>query len=91
MDVSVHGFWKRGTSALFDTQIVNLDTGSYLRQTSSKDLETTKKEKKDKYLQPCLVHWHSFTPMIFSMDEITRTEDVAAQKRLDLLLSNKLK
>ena len=29
-DVSVHGFWKCGTSALFDIQIVNVYTGSYL-------------------------------------------------------------
>ena len=29
-DVSVHGFWKWGTTAIFDMQIVNLDAGSYL-------------------------------------------------------------
>ena len=29
--VSFHGFLKWGTSALFDTQIVNLYVGSYLR------------------------------------------------------------
>ena len=30
-DVAVHGFWKWGTSALFDMQIINLDARSYLR------------------------------------------------------------
>ena len=38
-DVALHGFWKWGTTTLFDMQIVNLDTVSYLRQTSAKALE----------------------------------------------------
>ena len=29
-DVSTYDFWKRGTTAMFDIQIVNIDTGSYL-------------------------------------------------------------
>ena len=37
-DVSVHGFWKWGTYAIFNMQIINLDAGSYLRQTSAKSL-----------------------------------------------------
>ena len=28
VDVSAHGFWKRGTTAMFDIIIVNLDAGS---------------------------------------------------------------
>ena len=35
-DVSAHGFCKRGTTAMFDIQIVNLDAGSYLRMTPEK-------------------------------------------------------
>ena len=37
-DVSAHGFWKQGTTAMFDIIIVNLDTGSYLRMTPEKAL-----------------------------------------------------
>ena len=37
-DVSAHGFWKRGTTAMFDIRIVNLDTGSYLCMTPEKSL-----------------------------------------------------
>ena len=31
--VSTHGFWKRGTTTMFDIRIVNLDAGSYLSMT----------------------------------------------------------
>ena len=34
-DVFVHVFWKWGTSALVDTQIVNLYVGPYLYHTLS--------------------------------------------------------
>ena len=30
-DVIAHGFWKRGTTAMFNIRIFNLDAGSYLR------------------------------------------------------------
>ena len=53
-DASVHGFWKWGTTTLFDMQIVKLYAGSYLIQILAKALATSKKEKEDKYLQPCL-------------------------------------
>ena len=43
-DVSAHSFWKRGTTAMFDIQIVNLDAGSYLRMTPEKAL--TKRRRK---------------------------------------------
>ena len=90
-DVSVHSFWKLSTTALFDTRIVNLDVGSYLRETSAKDLATAEKEKKDKYIQTCLRHRRSFTPMGYSRDRIPRTEAVDVHRRLALLVNNKLK
>ena len=49
-DVSAHGFWKRGTTAMFDIRIVNSDAGSYLRMTPEKDLAKVEKENKDLYL-----------------------------------------
>ena len=42
-DVSAHSFWKRGTTAMFDIQIVNLDVGSYLRMTPKKALAKAEK------------------------------------------------
>ena len=45
-DVSPHGFWKRGTTAMFDIQIVNLDAGSYLRMTPEKALSQRRRMKR---------------------------------------------
>ena len=42
-DVHTHGFWKRGTTAMFDIQIVNLDAGSYLHMTPEKALAKVEK------------------------------------------------
>ena len=69
-DVSVHGFWKWDTSALFYIQISNLDADFYLQQTYVKYMETVEKENKDKYIQPCTDLRRTFTPMLYSTDII---------------------
>ena len=90
-DVSAHGFWKRGTTAMFDIRIVNLDVGSYLRMTPEQDLAKAKKEKKDLYLQVFQDRRHTFTPMVYSADGIPGAEALAAQKKLAALLSYNVK
>ena len=72
--VSAHIFWKRGTTAMFDIRIVNLDAGFYLRMTQEKALAKAGKEKKDLYLQTCLECRRTFNPMVFSADVIPRAE-----------------
>ena len=90
-DVSIHGFWKCGTSAIFDMQVFNLYAGSYLQQTSGKALATAEKEKMYKYLQTCMERRRSFTPMVYSRDGIPGTEATMAHRHLASLLGNKLK
>ena len=90
-DVSAHGLWKRGGTAMFDIRIVNLDAGSYLRMTPEKALAKAEKEKKDLYLQACLERRRTFTPMVYSADGIPGVEALAAQKILATLCSYKLK
>ena len=41
--VSAHGFWDRGTTAMFGIINVNLDAGSYLRMTPVKALAKAEK------------------------------------------------
>ena len=90
-DVSAYGFWKRGNTAMFDIQIFNLDAVSYLRMTLEKALAKVEKENNDLYLQACLEHRRTFTPMVYSADGIPGAEAVAAQKRLAALLRYNLK
>ena len=90
-DVSAHGFWKQGTTAMFDILIVNHDTVSYLLMTPEKALEKAYKEKKDLYLQACLERRRNFTPIVYSVDGIPGAEALAAQKRLAVLISYNMK
>ena len=90
-DVSIHGLWKQGNTAMFDMRIVNLNASSYVQMTPEKALAKVDKEKKDLYLQACLEHRRTFTPIVYSADILPGAEDLAAQKRLDALLSYKLK
>ena len=53
---------------MFVIRIVNLDAGSYLRMTPEKVLAKAEKEKKNLYLQACLEHRRTFTPMVYSAD-----------------------
>ena len=59
--------------------------------TPEKALAKAEKEKKDLYLQACLEHRSTFTPMVYSADRIPGAEALAAQKRSATLLSYKLK
>ena len=90
-DIGAHGFWRQGTTALFDIRIVNLDAGSNLRRTPEKDLVKAEKEKKDKYLQPCLESRRNFTPLVFSADRTPGAEAWAATLRIALHLGFNMK
>ena len=89
--VNAHGFWKQGTTAMFDIQTVNLDAGSYLRMTPEKALAKPEKEKKYLYLQAFLESRRAFTTMVYTADGIPGVEALAVQKRVAALLSYKLK
>ena len=82
---------KWGTYALFVMIIVNLDSGSYLRQTSENALATAEQDKKDKYLHHCQERRRSLNPMVYSADRIPVTEAISAHWCLYFLLSKKLK
>ena len=90
-DVSAHGFWKFGTTAMFDIRIFNLDPGSYLCMTPEKSLAKAEKENKDLYLQVCLERRRTFTPMVYFVERIPGAEALAAQKRLAALIRYKRK
>ena len=53
-DVAVHGFWRRGTTAIFDIRITDTDAPSNRNQDPVKVLAAHEKMKKAKYLEACL-------------------------------------
>ena len=70
LKIIAYGFWERGTTAMCDILISNLNSGSYLCTTPKKALAEAEKENKDKYLQDCMKHRCTLTPMVYSSDEI---------------------
>ena len=88
-DISVHGFWKRGSSCIFDVRVTDTDQPSQRGTPPTKVLEKHEREKKAKYLAPCLERQHSFTPLVFSVDGLMGPETNAAVKRLASHLASK--
>ena len=56
-----------------------------------KALSNAEKDKKEKYLQDCLEHRCTFTPMFYSEDVIPGVGALVSQKRIAALFSFKLK
>jgi hypothetical protein len=90
-DVAAHGFWNRGTTAIFDIRISDTDAKSFRNQDPGKVLERQATAKKTKYLAACLEARRHFTPLVFSVDGLRAKETVAASKHLARLLSEKWK
>ena len=81
-DVAVHGFWSRGTTAIFDIRVTDTDAASYRNKDPAKVLEAQEIEKKKKYGEACRQSHKHFTPLVFSVDGLEGGEAMAARKRL---------
>ncbi len=90
-DVAVHGFWKRGQTAIFDIRVTDTDAPSYRSMDPHKILAKQEREKKAKYNAPCLARRRTFTPLVFSVDGLRGAEATAATKKLASLLAAKWK
>ena len=88
-DIGVHGFWKKGSSCIFDVRVTDTDQPSQRGMAPDKVLEKHEREKKDKYAAACAARQRSFTPLVFSVDGLLGKETSAAVKRLASLLSKK--
>jgi hypothetical protein len=88
-DVAVHGFWRRGATAIFDIRVTDTDAHTYRALTPRKVLAKHEKEKKDKYVEHCLARRRHFTPLVFSVDGLRGIEAEAASKRLASRLAAK--
>ncbi len=90
-DVAAHGFWKKGTTAIFDIRVTDTDAASYRKTEPKSVLKRHEREKKAKYNDLCLARHRHFTPLVFSVDGMLGTEAIAATKRLAAHLASKWK
>jgi hypothetical protein len=90
-DIAVHGFWTRGSTAIFDVRVTDTDAPSNRNTAPEKVLQRHEKEKKDKYGALCIARRRTFTPLVFSVDGMQGVEATAASRRLASSLASKWK
>ena len=90
-DIAVHGFWTRGTTAIFDVRVTDTDAPSNRNTAPAKVLQRHEAEKKAKYGALCIARRRTFTPLVFSVDGMQGVEATAASRRLASSLASKWK
>ncbi|KAI2492332.1 hypothetical protein MHU86_22238 [Fragilaria crotonensis] len=88
-DIAVHGFWTRGTTAIFDVRVTDTDAPSNRNTAPAKVLQRHEAEKKAKYGALCIARRRTFTPLVFSVDGMQGVEATAASRRLASSLASK--
>jgi hypothetical protein len=89
-DVLIRGLWQQGTDAIIDVCITNLlDAKSNISQAPMKVLAAHKREKKRKYLEPCLEQRRHFSPFVVSTDGLIGKEAQTMLKKLSARLAEK--
>ena len=88
-DTAVSSFWTKGTQAIFDVRVTNLDSASQIKSDPDNCLRKHEKEKMLKYNKACLASRKSFTPLVFSCDGMKGPQAKAALKRLAKVLATK--
>jgi hypothetical protein len=53
-DILLCSFWGHGTDCIVNVQVTNTNAKSYCHRDPAKVIATQEKEKKQKYLEPCL-------------------------------------
>jgi hypothetical protein len=89
-DILIRGFWARGTDAIIDVHVTDMDAKSYRSKDPHKVLAPHEKEKKQKYLASCTAQRkHFFTSFDVSTDGLLGHEATELLKRLSLRLADK--
>jgi hypothetical protein len=90
-DLLIRGFWDSQMSTIVDVRITDTDAKSYCTKDPAKVLEQHEREKKKKYLQPCLDRRKHFTPFVVSADGLVGKEAQTFLRRLAAKLALKWK
>jgi hypothetical protein len=88
-DIGAYGFWRRGTTAIFDVRITDTEAASTRHTDPEKVLRRHETAKKNKYGDACRDAHLDFTPLVFSVDGMEGTEATAARKHLAARLAAK--
>ena len=88
-DLLIRGLWANGTDCIIDVRVTDLDA-KYQRHKDPLDiLKSHEKEKKRKYLEPCLQQRRHFVPFVVSTDGLIGPEGHALLQKLAALLADK--
>ena len=88
-DVLIRGLWSKGTDCILDVRMTDLDAKSNKSRNPDKVLAAHEREKKKKYLEPCLEQQRHFSPYVVSTDGLFSKEAKMVLKRLALMLTEK--
>ena len=88
-DVLIRGLWAHGTDCIIDVRVTNTDAKSNIAKDPRKVLEQHEREKKKKYLEPCLEQRRHFTPFVVSTDGLIGREARTLLKKLAILTAEK--
>ena len=88
-DLLVRGFWARSTDCIFDVRITDTDAKSNLSRDPRAVLTSQEKQKKKKYLAPCLAQRRHFSPFVVSADGLLGREANKVLQQLAKKLADK--
>ena len=81
-DLLIRSLWSNSTDCIIDVRITDTDQKTYKDKDPLKVLEQHEREKKRKYLQPCLDQRRNFTPFVVSTDGLLGKEASTLIKNL---------
>jgi hypothetical protein len=87
--VLIRCLWQQGTDAIIDVRITDLDAKSNIPRVPMKVLAAHEREKKRKYLEPCLEQRRHFSPFVVSTDGLIGKEAKTMLKKLSAHLAGK--
>ena len=88
-DVLIRGLWASGTDCIIDVRITDVDAKSNRSKDPMKVLAAHEREKKKKYLEPCLEQRRHFSPFVVSTDGLLGKEAKTLLKKLSAVLAAK--
>ncbi len=88
-DILLRGMWKNQHETIIDIRVTDTDANAHKHQHPYAVLKKQEKEKRTKYLQPCLDQRRSFIPFVVSTDGLIGREGKSLLTRIAIRLAAK--